>query len=96
MTEPECDRTFDGQHHYAPRKRLLRDAQGKTMDPNIREHWETVIACVCRRRPDDENLVKEQLAATIAERKRQAILSKRLTEKNQRQFSFLPPTPEAL
>lgn len=81
----ECVQTFDGQHHYAPRKWQWKDKDGKTRPPWEKAAWSTVIACVCGARPPSESEVQEQLDETQAERKRQAEISKRLLEQDERQ-----------
>ena len=85
MSERECVQTFDGRHHYAPRRWQKRDGDGRTYPPWVKAAWSTVIACVCGERPPAEAEVLEQLAETQAERTRQANIAKRLLEKDIRQ-----------
>ncbi len=81
----ECDQTLDGEHHYAPRKWQIKDRDGRVIPPWEKRAFVTVVACPCGKRPADEGAVKEQLAATAAERKRQADSSKQLLKENDQQ-----------
>lgn len=47
MVDEECVQTFDMRHHYGPRKWLMRDANGKSRDPNFKDNWYEEWACVC-------------------------------------------------
>lgn len=69
----ECVQTFDGKHHYAPRK------WGNPYQGGQRE----VLACVCGVACPDDLVpkVKEQLKATLDEQRRQKALLRRLTAK---------------
>lgn len=69
-SDETCPNTFDGKHHYAPRRWLLRDAAGRALDPNVSSNWYTVLACVCAKQcPWSERAsVEAGLAATAAER----------------------------
>lgn len=54
-----CDQTFDGQHHYAPRKVLYGL-------PWVDSDWKSEIICVCGSRPPKDDLpsIKAQLDET--------------------------------
>lgn len=47
MNEQECIQTFDGRHHFGPRKWLARDSRGRSLDPTVKGHWSEEWACVC-------------------------------------------------
>lgn len=69
-TDETCPNTFDGKHHYTPRRWLSRDAAGRALDPNVRSNWYEVLACVCAKRCpyEERDRVLTGLAATAAER----------------------------
>ena len=85
MSEQECVQTLDGRHHYAPRRWQIRDVDGKRIPPWERGAFTIEIACICGIRPPSEAEVRDQLAETQTERKRQANISKRLLAKDERQ-----------
>ena len=74
----ECNQTFSGEHSYSVRNWLAGGA-----DPNIKDHWSKVIACVCGKRPDDEEAILTKLAEGDAERRRQQKLSRELLAERQ-------------
>ena len=45
--ERECQQTFDGKHHYGPRRWLKRNDAGGSLDPTVSDHWFEEWACVC-------------------------------------------------
>jgi len=85
----ECIQTFDGKHHFQPRRRLMRDSNGKTMDPNVKGHWYTVLSCACSYVTDDEEKVLAQLAETNVEKRRQREAASKLIKHDERQKKLL-------
>lgn len=73
----ECTRTFSGRHQFAPRRYLTRGG-----DPNDKDAWYEVIACLCTALPPNEAAVREQLKATEDEKRRQHAAFVRLTAQN--------------
>ena len=86
---PECIQTFDGKHHFRPRRRLMRNAGGRTMDPNVRDHWYTVLSCVCSYVTDNEEEARAQLAPAVTERRRQREIASKLVKHAEEQKKLL-------
>lgn len=86
-----CSNTFDGQHHYAPRKWLARDSDGRSMDPNVKDHWRTVLACVCGQEcpPSLMAAVEAGLEETAAEREQQRVTLLRMADRRHPQMSMM-------
>ncbi|KKM02059.1 hypothetical protein LCGC14_1788280 [marine sediment metagenome] len=62
---PECESTFDGEHHWAKRHWLARREDGSSYDQTVLDHWAWVWACHCGvEAPSD---LIEELTALAAE-----------------------------